>query len=275
MTKPPSPFAVPEPWNAVADGYADESPLAMGPFSVRAAELARLTPESRVVDVACGPGTTTLHIAPHVAKVTAVDFSESMLRRLVGRLDDLNLGNVEVVQGDGQALPLASDAFDAAFSMFGLMFFPDRSKGYDELFRVLAPGGIAIVSSWAPVSDSPLMQLLFGALCAADPGRPEPRYDPESLENPTVLATELATAGFDEVTVVRHTVSFAFDDAADLWDRMVRSSAPLVMLRNKLGEEAWTDQAKKALAYIEGAIRGGTRETSTTAFLGIGRKPAD
>lgn len=275
MTRPPRPFAVPEPWNDVADGYADEAPRITGPFSVRAAELANLTDVSRVVDVACGPGITTLHVAPRVAKVTAVDFSPAMLARLVGRLDDLSLGNVEVLQGDGQALPLASDSFDAAFSMFGLMFFPDRGKGYSELLRVLTPGGTAVVSSWAPVSDSPLMGLMFGALRAADPSRPEPRYDLESLENPAVLATELATAGFDEVTVVRHTHSVAFNDAADLWDGIVRSSAPVVMLRKALGEAAWAEQTGKALAYLEDALRGGTREASTTAFLGVGRKPLD
>jgi SAM-dependent methyltransferase len=159
--------------------------------------------------------------------------------------------------------------------MFGLMFFPDRGKGYAELLRVLVPGGVAVVSSWAPVSDSPLMQLMFGALRAADPTRPEPRYDPESLENPTVLATELAAAGFDEVTVVRHTVPLAFDGAEDLFDRMVRSSAPLVMLRRKLGEEVWAEQSAKALAFIQDSVRSGTREASTTALLGVGRKPLD
>ena len=34
--------------------------------------------------------------------------------------------------------------------MFGLMFFPDRAKGFAELFRVLRPGATAVVSSWAP-----------------------------------------------------------------------------------------------------------------------------
>jgi len=36
---------------------------------------------------------------------------------------------------DGQALPFADGEFEAAFSMFGLMFFPDRAKGFAELRR--------------------------------------------------------------------------------------------------------------------------------------------
>lgn len=71
---------------------------------------------------------------------------------------------------DGQKLE--NDRFDAAFSMFGLMFFPDKVRGLKEIHRVLKPKGKIAVSSWAPISNSILMQCLFGALRKANPDIP-------------------------------------------------------------------------------------------------------
>jgi SAM-dependent methyltransferase len=132
-------------------------------------------------------------------------------------------------------MPFADAAFHAAFSLFGLMFFPDRAKGFAELRRVLRPGGVAVVSSWAPVSRSPLMQLMFGALRAADPSRPEPKDNPLSLENPDLLSQEMTDGGFSDVRVERHEARLAVASADELWHRMARSSAPLVMMQKKLG----------------------------------------
>ena len=54
---------------------------------------------------------------------------------------------------DGQALDLADDAFDAAVSMFGLMFFPDAASGVAEARRVVRPGGSWAWSSTGRISN--------------------------------------------------------------------------------------------------------------------------
>ncbi|HSO35913.1 MAG TPA: class I SAM-dependent methyltransferase [Labilithrix sp.] len=268
-----SPLSAPEPWDHVADGYADEAPWLVGPFSMRAAALARLDARTKVVDVACGPGTTTLRIASRVAHVSALDFSAPMISRLRRDLEARGLRNVTAVAGDGQALPFPDVSFDVAFSMFGLMFFPDRARGFTELWRVLRPGGTAVVSSWAPLARSPLMQAMFGALRAADPAMPEPRPDPSSLENPEVFEREMRAAGFVDVAIHPHEEAIAVDDAEALWDRMVRSSAPLVMLRRKLGEATWATRAEVARAWLRERIGPTPTALATVAFLGVGRRP--
>lgn len=267
-----NPFSEKEPWDAVAEGYAAESHWVMGPYSERALELAGPGEQAVIADVAAGPGTLSLMAAPNVARVHALDFSERMLGELAAKARKLGLENVEIHHGDGQALPFPANTFDAAFSMFGLMFFPDRPKGYAELLRVLKPGGTAVVSSWADVNQSSLMTIMFGALRAADPTRPEPKYDPLSLENPEVLAQEMRDAGFVEVEVHGHVTQVDAPSADVLWDAFVRSSAPMLVLRKKLGEAEWAVQAHKARAFIEERLAGTPGQLDTKGWLGVGRK---
>jgi ubiquinone/menaquinone biosynthesis C-methylase UbiE len=269
-----SPFALPEPWDLVADGYAAETSAVMLPFSLAAVALAQPARDARVIDVAAGPGTLALELAPNVESVTALDFSEAMNQQLRVEAEVRGLTNIHVLQADCQALPLPDAAFDAGFSMFGWLFFPDRPRGLAELRRVLRPGGTLVVSSWAPVARSPLMAAMFGALRAADPSFAPPTYNPDSLENPERLAQELGEGGFEAVVVHPHTLSIAFQSVDALWTRMVRSSAPLVSLRKRLGEQTWAARSVLALAHLRRELGDGPTELSTSAWLGYGVRPA-
>ncbi|MFQ6394910.1 class I SAM-dependent methyltransferase [Nocardia sp. KC 131] len=272
MSTSANPLAAAEPWDLVADGYAEFAPAVMRPFSARALELAGLSVDSQVIDVAAGTGLLSLPAARRVAHVHAIDFSDPMIRRLVAGARAEGVTNIDARVGDGQALPFDADRFGAGFSMFGLMFFPDRAKGFAELFRVLSPGGVAVVSSWAPVVESPLMRMMFGAFAAADPTIQIPQPDVLNLENPDVFATEMREAGFAGVSIQRHTTSLTFDSGDEMWETMVRSSAPMVLMRRNVGEAVWAERAALMRAYLADNYRP-NQPLSTTAFLGIGHKP--
>jgi SAM-dependent methyltransferase len=79
-----------------------------------------------VLDVACGPGTLALRLAHHAAQVHGIDFSESMLAVFRNKIEQTGHRNIALHCGDAQTLPYADATFDAAFSLFGLMFFPGR-----------------------------------------------------------------------------------------------------------------------------------------------------
>lgn len=243
----------------------------MLPFTRWAIELAQPKTSARVLDVATGSGMLALELAPSVARVDAVDFSPGMLEQLEVNRKALGIENVHAQVADGQALPFAEASFAAAFSMFGLMFFPDRQKGFGELYRVLEPGGVAVVSSWAPVDQSPLMLLMFGALRAADPSRAAPATNWLSLENPEVFVRELEGAGFRDVSVRPFTHALPVQSAEQYWDSMSRASAPMVLLEERLGPTEWQHQSALAKAFLAEQIKGPT-SFATTAYLGFGRR---
>jgi SAM-dependent methyltransferase len=268
---PPSPLATPGPWDLVAAGYEEATRPYLERFSAYGLERLGLEPEHLVLDVACGPGTTTLLAAPRVTHVEALDFAASMLEQARNNLAKASIENVTLTEGDGQNLPFLSDTFDRAVSMFGLMFFPDRQRGLREMFRVLRPGGRALVSSWAPLAESPLMNALFAAVRVLDPTRPAPQADIASLENPRVLESELRAAGFSDVRVETVPQELEFGSAQDLWNGMTKGSVPLVLMRRSLGEAAWREKEPHAIAALEEAV-GSRTALASLAHLGFGTK---
>ena len=65
-----------ESWNMVAESYAKTTMCLFQGYVESALELAELSKESRVLDVACGPGTLALQAAELAHSIYAVDFSD-------------------------------------------------------------------------------------------------------------------------------------------------------------------------------------------------------
>lgn len=113
-------------------------------YSERAWELAELSSDARVLDIAAGAGALTKIASAAGHEVLATDFSPGMVYSIA----TLELPNVTAKVMDGQNLDLPDASFDAAFSMFGIMLFPDWRAGLHELGRVLKPGGTACIGTW-------------------------------------------------------------------------------------------------------------------------------
>ncbi|MBF5046594.1 class I SAM-dependent methyltransferase [Aggregicoccus sp. 17bor-14] len=266
----PSPLAVPEPWNLIVDGYVDFNVPLFERYAADALRLARLQPAERVLDVAAGPGTLSL-LAARTAQVSALDFSPAMVERLRARAEAAR-AQVEARVGDGMALPYADASFDAAFSMFGLMFFPDRGRGFAELARVLRPGGRAVVSAWVSVTRVPHMLAFFGALREEVPGLP--MNDPHApLSEPSDFEREMGAAGFVHLQVqeVVHAVDLPSTEA--LFQGMVRSAAPVAIMAQRLGEAKWRALAPALLSRMQAQLGTGPQRVAMPALLGLGRRP--
>lgn len=266
--KPPSPLASPEPWNLVSDDYTQELLPMFELFAKDALELAPTPAGARLLDVAAGPGTLTLLAAESGRSVASIDFSPQMVQNLKRRLNGAQLG-ADVRLGDGQALPWDDAEFDAAFSMFGLMFFPDRGRGFAELLRVLKPGGVAVVSSWAPFEG--VFKSLMAAMQQVLPDIPFGKGK-GPLGDPDELAQEMRDAGFSDVRVETKAHALPLESAASFWAVAERTTAPIVLLRNKLGEGPWAEISRSVAKMLENEYGSAPLQMQTTAYLGVGRK---
>jgi len=174
----------------------------------RAADLARVRPGDRVLDVATGTGDLAVELDRRVApggEVVGVDFAESMLE-----LARRKAPGIRFEAGNALDLRYADGEFAAVTVGFGARNFSDLAGGLSEMTRVTRPGGRVVVLEITTPQRPPLsvfFRLWFDRVVPAMgrlAGDPEAyEYLPSSVRRfpgPHDLAGQLAAAGLKDVT---------------------------------------------------------------------------
>jgi ubiquinone/menaquinone biosynthesis C-methylase UbiE len=265
----PGPLGVPEVWDVIASGYSQD----VAPYFARYAEEAlRLLPvdsSSRVLDVASGPGTLTFLAAQRGASVSAVDFSPGMIEELRKTAAREGAANVDARVMDAQSLGFSDSTFDAAFCLFAFMFFPDRSRVFREMHRVLCEGGKALVATWAPIERRPLLKIALDAMSEAIPQMPPMQKG--DLQSPAECIEEMTAAGFRNVTTHVFTASLRVESPEHYLRTMERSGAGFSMMRKRAGD-AWPRLEKRLLEAFARRIPEAGVELPAEAILSIGTR---
>ncbi len=181
------------------------------PYARRAWELAAVPPGGTVLDIAAGTGALALVAARAGARVLATDFSPGMVESVRSH----NLPNIEARVMDGQALDLPDAAFDAAFSLFGVILFPDWRRGVAEMARVVRPGGVGCLGTWRRPEGAAanlLLADLVGAMFPRVEASP-PLAGMAELSDPDRLRAAMRAAGFAQVSITDTSNDFLVDAA--------------------------------------------------------------
>ncbi len=117
----------------------------------------------RLIDIACGPGVITAALAPNAASVVAFDATDEMLAKAKARCAKAGLSNVEFKSGDAEHLPFADAQFDGAVTRAALHHFAEPQNALNEMFRVLRPGGVAVIAD-VTSSENPDESQLHNAI---------------------------------------------------------------------------------------------------------------
>jgi demethylmenaquinone methyltransferase/2-methoxy-6-polyprenyl-1,4-benzoquinol methylase len=170
----------------------------------RAADLARVGPGSRALDVGTGTGDLAIELARRGAAVTGLDFAPAMLDVARRKAPD-----IDFERGDALALRYEDARFDAVTVGFGARNFSDLDRGLREMARVTRPGGRVVVLEITSPQRPPLswfFRLWFDRVVPALgrlAGAPDAyTYLPSSVRRfpgPEELAERMGAAGLDDV----------------------------------------------------------------------------
>jgi arsenite methyltransferase len=106
--------------------------------------LGGIQPGSVVLDLGCGAGTDLLIAAQMTGpsgRVIGVDMTTSMLERARASAREMRIDNLELHESLIEALPLEDASVDVVISNGVIDLVPDKDAVFDEIDRVLRPGG--------------------------------------------------------------------------------------------------------------------------------------
>lgn len=235
-----------------------------------AARTARLAP-LKLLETAAGTGAATSALVSQLSQscaVVATDLNQPMLNRAAAK--QALGGRVSFQEADALALPFEDRKFDAVVCQFGVMFFPDRVKGYAEARRVLKAGGHFLFNVWDEIGANDFANAVHQSLAIAFPNDP-PAFMarvPHGYHDLDRIRGDLKTAGFTNVSV-------------ETVDHLSKAAAPRepaiafcqgTPIRNEIDArgaslEVATDAATALLAqrFGDGAIEGRIRAHVITA----------
>jgi SAM-dependent methyltransferase len=132
-----------------------------------------------LLEVGCGAGRLTKHMASGYTRVVGVDVSTGMLETARRHIDD---SRIEFRLGNGLALPVGDGSVDVVVSTHVFQHFDSVTiarENFAEIARVLRPGGVTLVHvpmyGFPPSRLTPLTEVLYGAVGRVEDARARAR----------------------------------------------------------------------------------------------------
>ena len=120
-------------------------------------QWAGIRPGETILDIGCGGGIDTILAAQRTGptgRVIALDFLPEMLDRTAAAVSEAGLLNVELLEGEMEAIPLAGDSVDCVISNGVINLSARKSRVMAECHRVLRPAGRLCVSDLTVETDA-------------------------------------------------------------------------------------------------------------------------
>ena len=138
-------------WDKASEYYENCWQMQLKPAHDLLIKESNIQPNEHVIDIAAGTGLITFRIAKKVGpsgQILATDISDEMVNIGTSLANSKGLNNVEFKRMDAEQLLCDDECFDLATCALGLMYFPDPDVSLAEMYRVLKPGGRAVVAVW-------------------------------------------------------------------------------------------------------------------------------
>ena len=171
----------------------------------------------KVLVLAAGTGILTRklrNVLPAESSITATDLNPPMLDVARGKFQ--NNEGVEFEAADAMNLPFSEPVFDLALCQFGVMFFPDKQRSYEEVFRILRPGGHYIFNVWGPMDSNPFARIAHETVSSFFPKDPPGFYKvPFGYNDAPSITSSLTDAGFSLIRIEKVEISSNIPSVSD------------------------------------------------------------
>jgi ubiquinone/menaquinone biosynthesis C-methylase UbiE len=221
---------VTQQFGKVAAAYATSATHTDKDALARVIELAQPVSTDVMADIATGAGNVALAFAPLVSRVVAVDITQSMLDETSRRAVESGYLNLNVLLAPAEQLPFAESSLDLVTVRTAPHHYSDIQAAINEMFRVLKPGGRAvIVDTSSPEDDQSDIEL----------NEIETLRDPSHVRNyrPSEWQKMLEFAGFTikSLEVGKHALGKKMSFQA--WTkRMLVTSETELILQSKIND---------------------------------------
>jgi SAM-dependent methyltransferase len=179
----------------------------------------------RALDFGCGHGMAAVVLARRGAKVTAFDLSWGYLSEARKRAR-ANSVEIRFVQANGERLPFADASFDRIWGNAILHHLNLRTTAA-ELFRVLAPGGVAVFAE--PWGENPILNWARNRMAYPSKQR-TPDEQPIGRRDILFLRTvfpHMQVKGYQLLSMARRVLGPGrWQKRLDWWDHMLLSRIP-------------------------------------------------
>ena len=182
-----------------------EMDIMLNPLGERVIQGLDLKEETKILDIGCGCGATTLEIAKIVnqGEIIGVDISEPMLERATQTASDMALTNISYQVKDVQVDEMPNKYFDIAFSRFGVMFFEDPFEAFNNINHSLKDDGQLSFVCWQHASLNPWQSLSIQVIKEfLDLPAPPPKSPgPFAFEDKSYIEEILNASGFRDIEI--------------------------------------------------------------------------
>jgi arsenite methyltransferase len=155
------------------EGYNADADLGLG--CGLPTQFARIKKGDLVVDLGSGAGNDCFIASTETGetgKVIGIDFTPAMIEKARANAIKLDYNNIEFRQGDIEKLPVSANTADVVVSNCVLNLVPDKQAAFQEIFRVLKPGGYfsisdVVLSGVLPISIKSAAEMYAGCVAGA------------------------------------------------------------------------------------------------------------
>lgn len=116
-------------------------------------EVSQVRPDSRVLDVACGPGFVAMALAPKCRSVLGIDATDTLVARARAEASRRGISNLGFALADVERMPFGPDRFDLATCRFAFHHFAHPREVLAEMARVLKPGARMVIVDMTTSED--------------------------------------------------------------------------------------------------------------------------